>query len=804
MRIPLSWLKEFLPVSLNPPEIAKTLTMAGLEVDGWETLGANLRDIVVGRILESGKHPNADKLSLATVTDGKETYQIVCAAANCRAGLKTALARVGVTCKSGDEEFTIKKAKIRGIESFGMLCAASELGLAGESDGIMEFPDDVLEGTSLADLYADTFFEISLTPNLSHCNSVFGVARELAALTEQPLHLPKTIVRETEDPIENSLHVSVIDKDGCPRYACRVIKNVKVGPSPEWLKQRLEKCGLRSVNNIVDVTNYVSLELGHPLHAFDYDKLEGGEIIVRKAKEGEHIKTLDGKERLLKETMLAICDRSKPSAIAGVMGGADSEIHDGTRHIVLESAYFEPKSIRRTSKQLGLQSDASKRFERGTDPNHVLAVLDRAAMLIQQLSGGEILAGTIDILAKEFPVVVVSCRLSRISQLLGINFSRGEVENAFKRLQFLYHWDGQDVFVVHVPTYRNDITAEIDLIEEVARIYGYDNIPRKGGRYLASALPSVPIYLFEKKVRARLIGEGLQEFLTCDLIGPTLLQIIQDQTLPVESMVKVLNPTSIEQSILRTSLLPGLLQVVKHNIDHQSHRIAGFEIGRIHFRKEENYQEQTVAGIILSGSSSIYHWERKGQDYDFFDLKGIIENLLEFLGIRHAAFKNIGLKTFHSGRQASIFVDSLELGSIGEIHPAIQRRLDVPQRMLFGEFNLSDLQRLAKPLEKVKPLALYPGSERDWTITLNESVHFADLIELIKMQRCGILEEVALKDIYRSEKLPKGHQNITLHFLYRDPCKTIEQEFVDSEHLKLTITVLQQLGDAVKTQNTRF
>lgn len=793
MRIPLSWLKEYLPLTQSPAEIAKTLTMAGLEVDNWETVGHNLQDVVVAKVLETSKHPNADKLTLATVTDGKETYQIVCGAPNCRPGMKTALARVGVTLKKGDQELTIKKTKIRGIESFGMLCAADELGLSEAHDGIMEFPNHISEGTSLSEIYADTFFDISLTPNLSHCFSVLGVARELSALLEIPFQVPKAVVEEGQDPIENFIHVSIVDKDACPRYACRVIQNLKVGPSPEWLKQRLEKCGLRSVNNVVDATNYVLLETGHPLHAFDYEKLQGGKLIIRKAVEGESIKTLDGKVRPLKDTILAICDQSKPAAIGGVMGGFDSEIQDHTNHIVIECAYFNPMSVRRTSKQLGLQTDGSKRFERGTDPNEVPFVLDRVTMLIQQLAGGEIAKGVIDILTREFPEKVFSCRLSRTNQLLGTAYSRGEVENVFKRLQFQYQWDGADIFLVHVPTFRNDIKAETDLIEEVARVLGYDNIPREGGRYTASSLPPIPIYLFEKEIRARLIGEGLQEFLTCDLIGPTILQIIHDQTSLPEGMVSVLNPTSIEQSILRTTLLPGLLHVVKHNMDHQNHRIAGFEIGRIHFREHDQYQEQPVLGIILSGPSTPYHWENKVRDYDFFDLKGIIENLLEVLGINGAIFKNIDLKTFHSGRQASVYIEDLEIGSIGEIHPAIQRRLDVSQKILFAEFNLTHLQQLAKPLEKVKPLAIYPGSERDWTITVKDSVPFATFEDLIKKQKSAVLERITLKDIYRSEKLPKGYQNVTIHFIYRDPSKTIEQEIVEAEHKRLTDAVVQQL-----------
>lgn len=798
MRIPLSWLREYISLSISPSEIAKMLTMAGLEVDSCETVGENLKDIVVGRVLEASKHPNADKLTLATVSDGKETFQIVCGAPNCRTGIKVALARVGVSLNDGDQVFTIKKAKIRGIESSGMLCSEKELGLSEDHEGIMELPDHLLEGTSLADIYTDTYFDISLTPNLSHCNSVIGVARELAALTEQSLHLPKIHIQEVEESIEENLQVHVIDKENCPRYTCRVIHNVHIGPSPDWLKQRLEKCGIRSVNNVVDVTNYVLLEMGHPLHAFDYDKLEEQVIIVRKAKEGESIKTLDGKERKLADTMLAICDSSKPVAIAGVMGGADSEIQSQSRHVVLESAYFDSISIRRASKQLGLQTDASKRFERGTDPNQLQVALDRAAMLIQKVAGGEILSGIIDVQSKEFPEALVSCRLSRINQILGRSFSRGEVENIFNRLQFPYQWDGQDQFTVHVPTYRVDIKAEIDLIEEVARLYGYENIPRLGGGYQASTMASAPIYLFEKEVRARLVSEGLQEFVTCDLIGPSLLQIVQDYSEHSETLVKVLNPTSIEQSILRTSLLSGLLQVVKYNFDHQNHNVAGFEIGRIHFRDGGQYKEQSVAGIVLTGHAHPHHWEQKARDFDFFDLKGIVENFLQELGISNVIFKNLGLETFHSGRQASIFIDSLELGSIGEIHPAIQRRLDVQRRIIFGEFNLQDLLQMAKPLEKVKPLAIYPGSERDWTFTVRNSVPFAKIVDIIQKQGSAILEEIALKDIYQSEKLSPGYQNLTLRFIYRDPSKTIEQEIVETEHQRLTIAVLQHLGDDVK------
>lgn len=794
MRIPLSWLKEYIDLPFKVSEIAHKLTMAGLEVDGYESIGEAVQEVVVGRVLEASKHPNADKLSVAKVTDGKETYQVVCGAPNCRAGIKVAFARIGTTIK----DFKIKAAKLRGVESFGMLCSGHELGLSDEQDGILELPEHWPEGTSLAEFYADTIFEISLTPNLNHCASVMGVARELAAITGQSLRLPQIEVQESGEGVEDSLRVEIIDREACPRYACRVIKNVKVGPSPDWLRKRVEECGLRSINNIVDVTNYVLLELGQPLHAFDYDRLEGHEIVVRKAKEGEVLQTLDGKERVLKENMLAICDQHRPVAIAGVMGGLNSEVTDQTQHVVIESAYFEPRGIRRTSKQLGLQTDASKRFERGADPNQVLFALNRAAMLMQKVAGGKIQAGLIDVKEQEFSEIFVPCRLNRINQVLGMVFSRGEVENIFKNLGFAYQWDGQDKFTVKIPTYRVDIKGEIDLVEEVARLYGYDNLSRQGGRYQTSTLPSTPIYVFEEKVRSQLVAEGLQEFLTCDLIGPSLLQIVQDHSVPPESIVKVMNPTSVEQSILRTSLLPGLLQVVKYNVDHQNHDVSGFEIGRIHFRDGEQYKEQSVAGIILTGKSEPHDWKQKSQNYDFFDLKGIVENFLGELGITQLTFKNLTLPTFHSGRQASIFVDSLEIGSIGEIHPAIQRRLDIPQRILFGEFDLQGLIQVAKPLEKIKPLAMYPGSERDWTFTVKETVPFAKVVSLIQAQRSPLLEEVSLKDIYRSDKLSSGYQNLTLHFIYRDLAKTVGQEEVETEHQRLTTSVLQQLGDAVK------
>lgn len=799
MKVPLSWLKEYIKLDLTPSEIANKLTLSGLEVDGYAPIGAEFEGVVVAQVLEVEKHPNADKLVVAQVTDGPEIFQVVCGAPNCRKGLKVALAKIGAVLKDEKGEvFQIKKSKIRGVESSGMLCAADELGLAEKSEGILELPQDAPLGTSLSDLYGDTLFEISLTPNLSHCTSILGVARELSAITGLPYHLPEANLGETRGESEKeNFRVTVLDAEDCPRYACRLINGIQIAPSLDWLKRRLEQCGLRSINNVVDATNYVLLELGHPLHAFDYHRLEGHQIVVRKATEGESIQTLDGKERQLKASQLVIADVRRPVAIAGVMGSSNSEVHEGTTDIVLESAYFHPVSIRRTSRDLGLSTDASKRFERGTDPNLIPFALDRAAGLIQSLAGGKVSARMLDIKLREFPELVVPCRLERINRVLGTCLSRGEVENIFNSLQFAHRYDESDSFLVSIPTYRVDIKAEIDLIEEVARLYGYENIAKGRAVYHSSVLPSDPLYLFEKEVQKRLIAEGLQEFLTCDLIGPTLLNIVQDDSISVDAIVRVLNPTSIEQSILRTSLLPSLLQVVKHNIDHQNPHVAGFEVGKIHFKDNDQYQEPSVVGIILTGKSSPQHWSDRSEDFDFFHLKGMVENLLREFGVHHVVFKNLGLKTFHSGRQASVFVDSLEIGSIGEIHPAIQRRLDVSQRVLFGEFNLNDLMSVAKPIDHIRPLPIYPGSERDWTVTIKQSVPYSSVMDAIRTQASPILEDLLLLDIYRSEKLPAGFQNMTLRFKYRDPSRTIEQETVDAAHHRILTEVVKYLKDEV-------
>lgn len=798
MKIPLSWLKEYLSFSVSSQELARDLTMLGLEVDALETHTPSFEKVVVGRIVTAEKHPDAEKLQIAQVTDGKDLYQVVCGASNCRPGLKTAFCPVGAVLTDHEgKSFTIKKAKLRGVESFGMLASSEELGIPTSSEGIIELSDTLTEGLSLRDLYSEEVLEISLTPNLGHCSSVLGVARELGALYQLPVQLPKVDFQEGSTPIDSVIKVYVEDPKGAPRYACRAIEGVKINPSPLWLQQKLNLANIRPINNVVDVTNYILLEMGQPLHAFDIDKIQGSTIVVRRAKEGENIKTLDEKERSIPSNVLVIADGEKPIALAGIMGGANSEVSQETTRVLLEAAYFEPLVVRRGSKSLNLMTDASKKFERGCDPHQVIAALDRAAALIAEMTGGKIAKGVIDQTAHTFDSKMITCSTLNVNRLTGLSLNSGEIEAIFHRLGLRAVREGSSTLIVTVPFFRADLNEEVDLIEEVIKLYGYNNLPKVITRTPVALTPHTPLFLFERVVRQQLIREGLQECVTCDLISPELVSMLEEGAIESQSIVPVLNPTSIDQSLLRPSLLPGLLQVAKYNFDHQNGDVSVFEIGRIHFREGEQFKEQTVAGLLLMGLEGPYHWDRKPQLVDFFLLKGILENVLTNLRVEELQFIKSDLHLFHPGRQASIFAGKLKVGSLGEIHPSLTRGMDLPHRIYYAEFNLHDLLQVQKPLALMKPLPLYPSSERDWTVTISEETPAEGLLKAARQHASSLLESVELVDIYRSDRLGKEKKNVTLHFVYRDAKKTVAQETVDAEHARLTQEVLKQLGKDV-------
>jgi phenylalanyl-tRNA synthetase beta chain len=758
MRIPLSWLQEFVQVDLSAEEIGEVLTSLGLEVDSVEPLPLPFQGVIIGEVIEAVPHPEAERLQVATVNDGVEQHQVVCGAPNCRKGLKSAFAPVGAVLHTGEKPFKIKRAKLRGVESQGMLCSGAELGLGDDHEGIIELEGEA--GTPLEALYGDTIFEISLTPNLGHCFSVLGVARELAAKTGAEVRMPSCRV---ESAGKGVLPIELEAPELCPLYSYRLIRGVKVAPSSPEVQKRLEACGLRPRNNVVDVTNLVMQELGQPLHAFDAAKLEE-KVLVRASKEGEKLTTLDGVERSLPSDVPVICDGRGIVAIGGVMGGANSEVGEETVDVLLESAHFAPAAVRRASSRLDLKSDASRRFERGCDPAGVERALDRAASLIGGAVSERVVAGSLPAPRR------AQVRIDRVNQLLGSELSLGEVKGILERLEFQpKEMDG--TLDVGIPSYRFDVTSEIDLVEEVARLHGYDRLQGEALRFSVGDLRDAPEYLFEQQTKKRCVGLGLQELMTVNLISP-------EQAGPFGGGVPLTNPSSEELSILRPSLLPGLLQVTKYNRDRGVDSLAGFEVGRVHSRSADHLVERPKLGIILYGKRPP-HFDEPEKDLDFLDLKGIVEVL-----VPGATFEKSSLEFLHPGRQASIG----ELGWLGELHPSQL------SGALYAEIDLFLLSRVAEERRVVAP-SPYPGSDRDWTLTVREEVPVQTILDAACAK---LLQKVSLTAIYRSDTIGEGWKNVTFRFRYRDDRKTIAAQTVEKEHARVVKMVSDQLGEQMQ------
>ncbi len=784
MRLPLSLLKSFINIDLPVEKIEEILILLGIEVDAVYARSAPFSGVVVAEVKSAKKHPSADKLQVAEIFDGKETFQVVCGATNCRTGMKTAFAKVGAHLLDQGKLRTIEKASLRGIESWGMLCTADELSLYEDASGILDLPAEFPLGADCLQLLWDPTFEISLTPNLGHCMSALGIARELSAALQRPLYKKERKIREkAEQRIKVEAHIQ--DESLCPRYTARVVENVKVGPSPFWLQRELLAAGQRPINNIVDITNYILLKYGQPMHAFDLDKIEGAVIKVEKATHATPFAALNGSILEIPPGALLICDAKQPIAIAGVIGGANSALSETTRNILLEAASFDPISVRVTSKKIGVRTDSSLRFEKGIDPSMILEFLDEAVEIIASISGGQIPDGVIDIRKKTFVPRQILCRPARVNQVLGTKLSSSEIEEIFSRLNFGWKPENKDL-LIEVPLYRNDIAEEIDLIEEIARIYGYNHIEKPLPRISTAQIPHDPDYLFETELRKRLSALGLTEFLTCDLISPHLAQIAQELSHSKSILLQTLHSKSEEYSVLRPSLLPGLLQVVRSNLDQKNQQFAAFEIGRIHFQQNGKIIEFPMIAILLTGKEYPVHWDRKPVDADFYDLKGLVENLLQSLHISSYGFSESRHPTFHPGRQANLMTSDLCIGSIGELHPQLLAKLDIKQKVYYAELNAAHLQSLQGPQAKMKPLAQFPSSERDWTVPLKPKETISTLLHAIRTAASPLLEKFEVIDLYRGEE----KTNATLRFTYRDKLKTLSFEEVESEHAKLVEKVL--------------
>ena len=795
MKVSLNWLKDFVDIDISNERLADILMNAGLEVEGISKLGEGLDNVVVARILSMRPHPNADRLTLCAVTTGERTHSIVCGAKNMKDGDHVALALPGAHRPNG---LKIAKSKIRGEVSEGMLCSEVELGLAKESAGIMILPDGMKLGDSFAKamMLEDTVFEISITPNRPDCLSVTGIAREVAALTGKELKKPPMDLEEAINiagPASANISVGLVDEEACPRYTARVIPGVKITPSPLWLKRRLEASGVRAINNVVDITNYVMLETGQPLHAFDLNLLSGNKIIVRRADGTENITTLDGMERALDKDTLIIADGERPLAIAGVMGGKGSEVTETTVDILLESAYFNPAVVRRTAKRLGLHTESSHRFERGVDPNGVLDASDRAARLIIKLAGGKASSTPQDKYPKKVNPVNIEMRLSRAKSILGVDLNADLIVDGFKRLQFDVDKIDGDKIRVTPPTFRVDLTREIDLIEEVARLIGYDSIPVTCPKVEAQAGEKDKKGILEGRIRGYLTGIGFHEAVTYSFISHKTLSPF----LPAEAEPLILlNPLSEDQSVMRTTVIPSLLEVVERNLSYQNENLRFFEIGRAFPCKGDERGERVVVSGIMNGLRYGRTWNLSGEELDFFDVKGVVENILEGLGISATFVPSEAVQYLHPGKAAIVNVDGLDAGIIGELHPDVMAAFDIKGKAYVFEIELNPLMEATRAVSFVH-IPRFPAVSRDVAVVVDNDVPAERVYRTIKGVD-PLIADVYLFDLYLGKHIPEGKKSLAYSIKYQAMDRTLREEEVNLMHEKVLSVIQETVGGALR------
>ena len=783
MKISVRWLRELCPVTLSDDEIAQRLTLAGLEVEGRESRSIG-PGVVAARVVSRTKVAGSDHLSVCQVDDGAGAHQVVCGAQNYAAGDVVPMAQPGATLPNGMQ---IKKAKLRGVESNGMLCSERELGLSDDHAGLMILPPQTRIGAPLDELLGlpDTVFEINVTPNRPDALSHLGIARELSALTGVPLRLPQTApAGEAKVPA----HVHDEDPERCPRYLARVIEGVKVGPSPLPIQERLRACGVRPISNVVDATNLALLELGHPLHGFDLDKLAGEKIIVRRAAEGEPMTTLDGKERKLAADDLIIADAEKPVALAGVMGGQTSEVSDSTTRILLESAMFEAAGVRRTARRHGLHTEASHRFERGMDEKTAAIAADRCAELIAQLAGGRVLPGVIDRYPAPLPQTQVWVRPARVSALLGSEVPAREVEQLLGSLQ-LEPLDGNpERRLWGVPSWRRDLTREIDCIEEVARLRGYDTIPieipKAGVGETAAILPQARV---KSAARAALAAAGCDEVLNYSFVPEGDLLALDPEAKPL----RVANPLTVEQGAMRTSLWPGLLRNLGHNLARGTRDLKIYELGRIYLPlPDPRHPDGPLAwpawepdhlALAMTGRRAPKGWTGGGEAVDFYDLKGALEDLLEAMGISEVTFVPAQAASLHPVSAAELRVAGRRAGVLGQLHPTAAQHFEVPPQTFLAELNWQALLDQATALHGFRGVPKFPAVARDLAFVVDAAVPAEKMLQEIRAaDGKRLLEQVTLFDVYRGAPVPEGKKSVAFGLSLRAADRTLTDGEADA------------------------
>ncbi|MBL8940053.1 MAG: phenylalanine--tRNA ligase subunit beta [Archangium sp.] len=802
MRISLKWLKDYVALPASVDELASRLTMAGLEIEGIERPAEALKGVVVARILESDKHPNADKLSVTKIDfGGAAPLQVVCGAKNYKVGDKVPLATVGTKLPNGVE---IKQAPLRGVDSHGMLCSSKELGITEESSGLLILHADAKVGQPIAEALGldDVVFTVNVTPNRADALSHLGIAREVATLFNVPLKKPEVKLAESATDASTKIAIRVDDPERCWRYAARVIEGVTVKPSPQWMQDRLKAAGMRGINNLVDITNYVLLEYGQPLHAFDLDRIGGAQIVVRTAKGGEKLTTLDGKERVLHADDLLICDRDTPLVLAGVMGGASSEVTDKTTRVLLECATFQPTTVRRSSKRHALHTESSHRFERGTDINVVPEVLDRTAALIAELGGGTVLKGRVDVLPAPKPLRQVTLRTQKVADVLGVVVPAADCHRILTSLGFK-KLSGDDVTATfEVPSVRVDVSIEEDLVEEIARVRGFDAIPEALPRGLSELEPERPAMRVERLIRGAMAGQGVDEVVNYSFVSPAELAAFS----AAEGAIAVGNPLSVEQSVMRTTLFPSLVQNVIRASRHQTQGVRFYEWARSYSPEQSGGKGAVpvakevleVAGVVWGMRHGQRTWTAKEAEADYFDARAIVESTLRALHIDGVTTESFESPWYHPRSATLVRKGQTVLGTLGELHPRVMKKLDAPAGIVLFQLNVEALQSVSVLVPQAKGLSKFPAVLRDLAVVVPSEMQSEAVRQVILEVGRPLVEDAQVFDVYSGHQVGVGRKNLAYALRYRSPEKTLTDTEVTEAHDKIVAEVTRRLGGALR------